>query len=123
MPRANRAATGEAVALAIADEGPPVIGAFPDHLHLVTPARAVFMQPQLPGRRVNVQTHRIAMAITPDLGARRGLAGFLDTDEGVVFGHTAVIVQTQNAAGVVGAVLGLVAALAVTDRKEKITFE
>jgi hypothetical protein len=48
----------------------------------------MLVKPQFAGRRMDVKPHRIAMAITPDLGARGGLTGFLDADEGVVLRHT-----------------------------------
>ena len=75
------------VVASIADHWEPVVLSFLDHVDLVAAAGAVLARPQPARAGMQRKTLIIADAEREDLGPRA-----CTTDEGIVFGHAAIVV-------------------------------
>ena len=106
-----------AVVDAIGDHRPAMVGASRGDVHFIAALRAVFVGPELTGPGVERRALRVAVSPTPHFRARAG-AG----EQWVVVRNATVVVQANNAAGVVIQTLSaaLVATVAQGDEQQAV---
>src|SRR5688572_19461231 len=91
---------GATVLAAVTDEGPSVVGADFQDVHLISAQGAIFRFPDFAGRRMNRHAEHVAMSVGKDLRhASRTL------HKRVCRGNTAVIGEAKNLAGVTSEIL------------------
>src|SRR5882762_4673595 len=78
----------------VGDYRPAVVGAATNDIEFVPAKRTVLVLPQLSGFRMQDQSLRVAMPVTPDLGSR-----VLCSNEGIVGRNRAVIAEAKDLAG------------------------
>ena len=99
-PRAFMNRQAASVVHAVPDHRPTVVQSGKDSVELVPTLRSVLGNPDVSRLRMDGQTLRVPVSVAPDFGACIPLAG-----EGIVGGHTAVVIETIDGAVVVRDIL------------------
>ncbi len=107
---------GAIVIHAVGDDGPAVVEAFFDQIEFVAAARAVLGVEEFAGYGVEGEALRVAVAVAP-----YSSIGFGVTDEGIISGDAAVVVEAMDFAVGARYILGVRALAAFADGEEEIT--
>lgn len=107
---------GSIIIHAVGDDGPAVVEAFFDEVEFVAAAGPVLSVEEFSGYRVEGEALRVAVAIAPDGGI-----GFSVTDEGIIGGDAAVVVEAMDFAVGARDILSVRALAAFADGEVEIT--